>query len=165
MRTRVRRSIRTPIRTARRPFKERWFGPDQGTIAAWEAGRDLAREEPDLAKRAVGGELVKLPWKGGTWRVEDPGAPPPKHPHTGSIWYLAMWQGLRGDDLDVRLDQPQPVPCSRTGLIVMFIPGTSARETGSRPRSRAKPTAARVSGRRSKSRASGTPDLFDVVKV
>lgn len=38
----------------------------------------------------------------------------------GSIFYLAMWQGLRGEDLQIDLAQESQRVCSRTGVTVIF---------------------------------------------
>ena len=46
-------------------WEERWEGVDQGLIVSWERGQDMQRESPELAVRALAGELVVLPWKGG----------------------------------------------------------------------------------------------------
>ena len=94
-----------------------WEGSDQGLIAAWERGRAKAAEVDgiDLAKRALAGELVVLPWKGGVSQFVKGG-------RIGSLLYLAMWQGLRGDDLDVSLDCETTMVCSATGTTVIFSP-------------------------------------------
>jgi hypothetical protein len=95
-------------RSARKPAREgldlagRWEGPDRGLIWCWERGREKQTEVPELAVRARDGELVSLVWKKGTLR------------------YLAMWQGLRGDDLDLALDGETPVTCTKTKKTVIF---------------------------------------------
>lgn len=38
----------------------------------------------------------------------------------GTLYYLAKWQGLRGEDLDVDLESEPEHVCTRTGLIVTF---------------------------------------------
>jgi hypothetical protein len=60
------------------------------------------------------GHLVVLPWKGGLERALK------GKQKFGTMRYLAMWQGLRGDDLDVDLAQDIQVTCSATGVIVTF---------------------------------------------
>jgi hypothetical protein len=38
----------------------------------------------------------------------------------GTLNYLAMWQGMRGQDLNLDLEGEQVVICSRTGQTVVF---------------------------------------------
>jgi hypothetical protein len=97
-------------------WNERWNGPDRGLNASWDAGRHLAKEMPALAKRARDGELVMLPWKGGVQRRTKAG-----HKY-GTLKYLAMWQGLRGDSLQVALDREVTLKCSRTAMEVTYTP-------------------------------------------
>jgi hypothetical protein len=93
---------------------ERWLGSDKGVIAAWERGRVFAQEVPDLAARARRGELVILPWKGGLERALKSGQ------KFGTKRYLAMWQGMRGDALDVDLVKDESLVCAATGVTVVF---------------------------------------------
>ena len=113
----VRRSVTKPIRSGL-SIEERWKGSDQGLIAAWERGREISEEakpdSQDLTARARRGELVILPWKGGVKRalkVEQ---------KFGTMRYLAMWQGLRGADLDVDLESEKTLECSATGMAVTY---------------------------------------------
>ncbi|WP_217808735.1 hypothetical protein [Derxia lacustris] len=101
-------------------WPELWAGPDCGLIASWERGRQKAGETPELAAAAGAGELVLLPWKGG---VEQPTKTGRK---VGSLLYLAMWQGLRGEPLDVDLACDVQLTCSRHGVMVTFT-GDSVR--------------------------------------
>ncbi len=78
----IKRSINEPIRE-NLSFDERWKTDDRGLVTSWEAGRELAQNNSNLSQQACDGELVELPWKRGSWR------------------YLAMWQGLRGEDLNI----------------------------------------------------------------
>src|SRR5689334_13949868 len=97
MDARLCRSIIEPIREGM-SCREKWNGPDRGLIWCWERGRQERVQKPDLAARADAGELVPLDWKGGVRKklqVE-------KQP--GTLNYLATWQGLRGEDLDLTLD-------------------------------------------------------------
>ena len=113
MGNRIYRSIKKPIRkdpTA----DEKWRGEDKGLILCWEEGRELAHSQPKLAKRAQRGELPMLSWKGGVKRN------PKKKKKTGSYCYLAQWQGIRGDDLDIVLSEKQTIKCSRTGVKVSY---------------------------------------------
>ena len=95
-------------------FEERWRGADRGLITCWEVGRRLRGEHPDIAKQAEAGELPPLGWKGGVEK-------PLKIGHKiGTLFYLAQWQGLRGEDLDIDLEQEYERVCTRTGVRVLF---------------------------------------------
>lgn len=95
-------------------WQDRWCGPDGGLIACWLRGREKAREAPDVAARARAGELPVLAWKGGVDRAIKAGN------KLGALEYLATWQGLRGDDLDIDPDNPPAIRCARTGVLVTF---------------------------------------------
>lgn len=113
MATHLRRSIDRPIRQGL-SWDELWVGPDRGLIWCWERGRQKRVEEPELAARADKRELVVLAWKGGVeekLKIE-------KKP--GTLKYLATWQGLRGEDLDIALEDEQVIVCSKTGQTVAF---------------------------------------------
>jgi hypothetical protein len=69
----------------------------------------------DLAARAEDGELVPLGLKGGVQKKLKGHAV--KH---GTLHYLAAWQGLRGEDLDVDLLRETLIVCSKTGQAVLF---------------------------------------------
>ena len=118
--------IQRPINAKNRSgltIEERWQGPDQGIIAAWERGREIGenpgRDTEELAARARRGELPILPWKGGVER-----ALKGKQKY-GTKRYLAMWQGLRGDDLDVDLSNESELTCKATGVTVVFTSDAS----------------------------------------
>ena len=98
-----------------RSWEECWNGPDGGLIACWEAGRAKAVNDPRLAQRARNGELMILPWKGGINR-------PLKTRKYGSLRYLAMWRGLRGEPLIVDLDSEVILTCSKTGVSGTYTP-------------------------------------------
>lgn len=87
---------------------------DNGLIACWERGREKAIEEPELAAKAIVGQLVILPWKGGVEREIK------KKEKYGTYRYLAMWQGLRGEDLDIDTSVDSPRVCSVTGMKVIY---------------------------------------------
>lgn len=97
-------------------FSERWRGEDRGLIVCWEVGRRESQERPELAEKARRGELPKLGWKGGL--VPDP--PPNKEWQYGTLNYLAKWQGLRGENLDIDLSEDREIVCSATGVRVVF---------------------------------------------
>ncbi len=112
MREHIYRSIREPIRE-HLTFAERWRGPDKGLITCWEVGRKLSESEPGLAERAKKGELPVLGWKGGvTKKIAN---------KIGTFQYLAQWQGLRGEDLDIDLSKECILICSKTETKVNFI--------------------------------------------
>lgn len=102
-----------------------WQGPDHGLIYCWERGR-VARVDgvrvfgdSDKAKQIVAAaersELPSLPWKGGasTDMTSD-------SKKTGTLQYLAMWQGLRNEDLDLDCDGQTTVVCAATQARVIF---------------------------------------------
>ena len=113
MDTRLHRSIEQPIREGL-AWSERWRGPDNGLIWCWERGRQERLERPDDAARAEKGELVGLDWKGGVTKklkVEK---------KAGTLKYLATWQGLRGEDLNIELESECVIVCTRTGQTGVF---------------------------------------------
>jgi hypothetical protein len=113
MSKRLFRSINEPIRKGL-SWDEMWRGPDDGLIYCWEHGRQERIERPDDAARAEKGELVGLVWKGGVQRKLKADKMP------GTLNYLATWQGLRGEDLDLDRKGERVIVCSRTGQAVVF---------------------------------------------
>ena len=108
------RSKDKPIRKGL-SLEERWKGPDKGIVTCWERGREKRIENPELAERALNGELVVLAWKGGV----------DKKLKTvvrkfGPLNYLATWQGLRNEDLDIDLNEEKKIICSKTDMVVIF---------------------------------------------
>lgn len=112
---RIQRSMDRPIRTGL-TTEDRWLGADRGLIAAWERGREIAGEpgREELVEFVRAGRLVVLPWKGGVERALK------SKQKFGTMRYLAMWQGLRGNDLDVDFSREVQVECSATGVVVTF---------------------------------------------
>ena len=113
MAARLRRSANQPIRQDL-SWSETWEGPDKGLIWCWERGRQKRVEEPELAERADKGELVMLAWEGGVQKklkVEM---------KAGTLKYLATWQGLRGEDLDIALEDKRVLVCTKTEQAVVF---------------------------------------------
>ena len=101
----LRRFVHNPIREEL-TRSERWDGPDRGLIWCWERGRQRRDEDPELASRTVNGELPdSLNWK------------------RRSLQYLAQWQGLRGEDLEILLDGEREIVCTKTGKRYVFKPG------------------------------------------
>jgi hypothetical protein len=105
-------------------WHDRWCGPDRGLLGCWERGRRLREEEPELARRAKQGELVRLCWKGGTEHLDDnektAGKKPKPSNLDGTLNYLATWQGLRGEDLNIDLDATVMIVCSKKKRAVTF---------------------------------------------
>lgn len=96
-----------------------WEAKDKGLIQCWENGRERAEQFPMLAKQCMQGQLPALGWKGGVSRKLK------KLEKFGSLKYLAQWQGLRGEDLDIDLNQEYTLTCSATGMLVTFTPDQS----------------------------------------
>jgi hypothetical protein len=109
---RLDRSILEPIRE-RLSWDELWRGPDKGLIWCWERGRQERIQKPALAARADAGELIPLDWKGGVREKS-------QTEKRGCLNYLATWQGLRGEDLNIALDAEIRLQCSKTDQIVVF---------------------------------------------
>lgn len=112
------RSCQEPIR--KEPsWEERWRGPDKGLIMCWEVGRAISEENPDLVARAKNGELPVLGWKGGLAKkikIKE---------KYGTVNYLAQWQGIRGEDLDINLSEEKEIICTATKIKVIFTSDAS----------------------------------------
>jgi len=113
MNQRIFRSYQEPKREGL-SWDERWKGHDNGLITCWENGRELGTQRPDLAERAKKGELPVSNWKGGIAKKIK------KKEKYGTLYYLAEWQGLRGDDLDINLSEESELICSRTGMKFIY---------------------------------------------
>lgn len=105
--------ITQPIRQNAK-WEQRWNDADQGVIACWERGREKSLEDPKLASQARDGQLVVLPWKGGVEKEIK------KKQKFGTFFYLAMWQGLRMEDLNIDTDEELMLTCTVTGMKVVF---------------------------------------------
>lgn len=110
---RIFRSASAPVRHLE-DWNARWLGPDRGLISCWERGREKRNDAPELAERARCGQLVVLPFKGGVERAIK------KNRKFGTHFYLAMWQGLRGEDLNLDTDDELALTCTVTGLMVVY---------------------------------------------
>lgn len=77
-------------------------------------GRQRSNERPELAERSSSDELPVLGLKGGVEKALK------KNSMFGTLTYLAQWQGLRGEDLDIDLDVEVTLECSRTGMQVTY---------------------------------------------
>ncbi len=113
MSKRIFRLITEPIR-GEISWEERWRGEDEGLISCWELGRELRVKEPELAKRAEIGELPILGFKGGVDKKIK------KSQKYGTLNYLAEWQGLRGENLEIDLSTEPVLTCSKTGMKVIY---------------------------------------------
>lgn len=109
----IHRSITEPIREGG-TWNERWKAEDNGLIACWERGREKRLEDPSLAAQAAAGQLIVLPWKGGVEKAMK------KKQKFGTFFYLAMWQGLRGEDLNIDPTEEIALNCTTTGVAVVF---------------------------------------------
>lgn len=99
-------------------YHRRMEGPDRGVINAWLAGLELRASSPQLVKAAKAGELPLLAYRGGVDRAL-------KGDKVGSLLYLAMWQGLRGENLDVDTSLEPVLTCAKHGVSVRFVHGTA----------------------------------------
>ena len=95
-------------------WAERWEGTDNGLIICWEVGRELRDKKPELAISAKNGELPVLVWKGGVEKKIK------KNEKFGTLYYLAQWQGLRGEDLNIDYSKEYTITCSKTGTVVTY---------------------------------------------
>lgn len=102
-------------------FELRTNGVDRGLISAYLAGIDIASKTPAPPEvaAALRDELPTLPFKGG---VEKTTIVKRK---VGALQYLAMWHGLRGDDLVIDTNSEPQRTCSRTGTTVTYTLDTS----------------------------------------
>jgi hypothetical protein len=107
------RSINESIRIGPN-FEERWGTTDLGLLTSWERGREKRVENPDVSAQAIAGRLVVLPWKGGVEKALQ------KQTKFGVFNYLAMWQGLRGEDLNIDPSTEMTLTCTVTGMTVVF---------------------------------------------
>jgi hypothetical protein len=109
----IRRSILIAVRDLA-TWDEAWLGPDGGLVTCWEVGRLKSKEDPSMAMRAKSGELLPLPWEGGFHAALK------KEKNYGTYNYLAMWQGLREEDLDIEIGKTYTITCSKHGKPVIF---------------------------------------------
>ena len=111
----VRRRMSSPLRLGM-TWEETWRGEDRGLIKCWENGRTLVGTHPELAKAASSGELPCLDWKGGI------SGNPKMKKKFGSLQYLATWQGLRQQDLCIKVEEETTLTCTRSLIVVTFTP-------------------------------------------
>jgi hypothetical protein len=111
---RIQRFVTSPLREGL-SWDETWKEADQGLIACWECGRRTKKNHPELADAALRGELPALPFKGGFKKK-----PKKMVRKWGALHYFAMWQGLRGENLDIGFADEIPIVCSKLGIKVTF---------------------------------------------
>ena len=111
--TRIYRSFSEPDRE-NLTWEETWRREDKGLIKNYEVGRALAKKEPELAEKAKRGELPVLGYKGGVDKRLK------KKEKIGALNYIAKWQALRGEDLNLNLDEEIVLTCTKTDMRVTF---------------------------------------------
>lgn len=111
--TRIYRSFSEPDRE-NLTWEETWRQEDKGLIKNYEVGRALAKKEPELAEKAKRGELPVLGYKGGVDKTLK------KKEKIGALNYIAKWQALRGEDLNLNLDEEIVLTCTKTDMRVTF---------------------------------------------
>lgn len=111
--TRIYRSFSEPDRE-NLTWEETWRREDKGLIKNYEVGRALAKKEPELAEKAKRGELPVLGYKGGVDKTLK------KKEKIGALNYIAKWQALRGEDLNLNLDEEIVLTCTKTDMRVTF---------------------------------------------
>jgi hypothetical protein len=118
------RSIDTPIRKDL-TWEESWTGEDAGLIYCWEKGIEMSFESPNKAEKALNGELLILSWRGGVRKKlkdkEEDGVTI-ENIKRGTFNYLATWQGLRGEALNIDLTKKLFIVCSKYNQKVVFKP-------------------------------------------
>tara|TARA_B110000037_G_scaffold142260_1_gene160936 strand:- start:999 stop:1391 length:393 start_codon:yes stop_codon:yes gene_type:complete len=111
--TRIYRSFSEPDRE-NLTWEETWRREDKGLIKNYEVGRALAKKEPELAEKAKRGELPVLGYKGGVDKTLM------KKEKIGALNYIAKWQALREEDLNLNLDEEIVLTCTKTDMRVTF---------------------------------------------
>lgn len=109
----VRRKITEPIRP-RSDWDTAWRGPDKGLFTCWELGRQDQHKQPEVAEAARRNELPLGGWKGGVTRTLK------KLEKYGTLQYLAHWQGLRNEDLNIDTESEVTLTCTKTGMVVTY---------------------------------------------
>lgn len=111
--TKIYRSFSEPDRE-NLTWEETWRREDKGLIKNYEVGRALAIKEPELAEKAKKGELPVLGYKGGVEKALK------KKEKIGALNYIAKWQALRGEDLNIDMDEEIVWTCTKTKMRVTF---------------------------------------------
>ena len=95
-------------------WKETWEQEDKGLIKNYETARLLSKKKPQLSEKAKNGEFPALNYKGGM------DVKLKTKTKIGSLNYLAQWQALREEDLNIDLNKEVIKVCSKTGIEVTF---------------------------------------------
>jgi len=111
--TRIFRNFSEPDRE-NLTWEETWKQEDKGLIKNYEVGRALGIKNPELVEKAKKGELPVLGYKGGVEKALI------KKEKIGALNYIAKWQALRGENLDIDLDKEIVLTCTKTDMIVTF---------------------------------------------
>lgn len=111
--TRIFRNFSEPDRK-NLTWKETWEQEDKGLIKNYEVGRALGIKNPELVQKAKNGELPVLGYKGGIEKALI------KKEKIGALNYIAKWQALRGENLDIDLDKEIVLTCTKTDMTVTF---------------------------------------------
>ena len=111
--TRIFRNFAEPDRE-NLTWEETWKREDKGLIKNYEVGRALGIKNPELVEKAKNGELPVLGYKGGVEKALI------KKEKVGALNYIAKWQALRGENLDIDLDKEIVLTCTKTDMIVTF---------------------------------------------
>tara|TARA_B100000787_G_C16012840_1_gene214998 strand:- start:126 stop:497 length:372 start_codon:yes stop_codon:yes gene_type:complete len=111
--TRIFRNFSEPDRE-NLTWEETWKREDKGLIKNYEVGRALGIKNPELVEKAKKGELPVLGYKGGVEKALI------KKEKIGALNYIAKWQALRGENLDIDLDKEIVLTCTKTDMIVTF---------------------------------------------
>ena len=111
--TRIFRNFSEPDRE-NLTWKETWEQEDKGLIKNYEVGKALGIKNPELVEKAKNGELPVLGYKGGVEKALI------KKEKIGALNYIAKWQALRGENLDIDLDKEIVLTCTKTDMVVTF---------------------------------------------
>ena len=111
--TRIFRNFSEPDRE-NLTWEETWKREDKGLIKNYEVGRALGIKNPELVEKAKKGELPVLGYRGGVEKALI------KKEKIGALNYIAKWQALRGENLDIDLDKEIVLTCTKTDMIVTF---------------------------------------------
>ncbi|OED42730.1 hypothetical protein AB832_02900 [Flavobacteriaceae bacterium (ex Bugula neritina AB1)] len=95
-------------------WEETWKREDKGLIKNYEVGRALAIKKPELVEKAKRGELPVLGYKGGVEKALK------KKEKIGALNYIAKWQALRGENLNIDMDEEIVLTCTKTNVRVTF---------------------------------------------
>lgn len=95
-------------------WAETWEQEDKGLIKNYEVGIKLAKKHPELSIKAKNGELPSLGYKGGFDKQLK------LKTKYGALNYLAQWQALRGEDLNIDTSKEIILTCTKTDIAVTF---------------------------------------------